>query len=62
MKKLFFSIISIAISFTTFAQAPQSFQYQAVVRNVIPYPLGLCPHKPFSFLIPQTNFIKFKIN
>ena len=33
MKKILFSIISFAISYLTFAQAPQSFQYQAVVRD-----------------------------
>ena len=34
MKKIFFSIIGLAISYITFAQTPQSFQYQAVVRDV----------------------------
>ncbi|OFX35717.1 MAG: hypothetical protein A2X08_12075 [Bacteroidetes bacterium GWA2_32_17] len=34
MKKPILSIICIAISYLTFAQSPQSFQYQAVVRDV----------------------------
>src|SRR3989339_1511654 len=34
MKKIIFSIIGLAISYLTFAQTPQSFQYQAVVRDV----------------------------
>ncbi|MBA7534149.1 hypothetical protein ES705_26395 [subsurface metagenome] len=34
MKKLFYSIIILLLSTTVFAQAPQSFKYQAVVRDV----------------------------
>src|SRR3989339_2126279 len=34
MKKIIFSIIGLAISYLTFAQTPQSLQYQAVVRDV----------------------------
>ncbi|OFX28444.1 MAG: hypothetical protein A2X08_13525 [Bacteroidetes bacterium GWA2_32_17] len=34
MKKLILSIVSVAISYLIFAQAPQSLQYQAVVRDV----------------------------
>ena len=33
MKKSILSIISLAISYLAFAQTPQSFQYQAVVRD-----------------------------
>jgi len=33
MKKIFYSIIGILLSTTVFAQAPQSFKYQAVARN-----------------------------
>jgi len=34
MKKTILSIVGLAISYLTFAQAPQSFQYQAVVRDI----------------------------
>ncbi len=33
MKRIILSIISFAISFATYSQTPQSFQYQAVVRD-----------------------------
>jgi len=33
MKKLFYTIIALLISTTVFAQAPQSFKYQAVARD-----------------------------
>jgi len=33
MRRLFYSIIALLIGATVFAQAPQSFKYQAVARD-----------------------------